>query len=155
MNLENIYKRIRIFFQSNEATRPTRTRGEASFDDQSAIKCVRNYVDLLWKEIDERLVYFDKDGSTNLSEAPAEGIFSIIDHIIEYKPSLSVQNMIRLCRIVKEGPRPGSRTATLTTRNCFENWPSDTDRTRGNFITREYNHRLRITSPTVTKCNKR
>ena len=140
MNLENIYKRIRIFFQSNEATRPTRTRGEASFDDQSAIKCVRNYVDLLWKEIDERLVYFDKDGSTNWSEAPAEGIFSIIDHIIEYKPSLSVQNMIRLCRIVKEGPPPGSRTATLTTRNCFENWPSGTDRTRGNFITREYNH---------------
>ena len=72
---------------------------------------MRKYVDKLWKGIQERLAYFDKDGSTCCSEAPAEGIFSILAYITENRASLTPGHLSKLCRVVKEGPTPGTLKA--------------------------------------------
>ena len=58
-----------------EESRGTRTRSESSFDKDTLLSIVANYIDNLWEGIEERLQYFDSDGTTSWSEAPAEGVF--------------------------------------------------------------------------------
>ena len=73
------------------------------------------YIDDLWEGVKERLGHFDREGPTAWSEAPAEGVFSILSYICEHKPSLKLSNITKLCRIVKEGPPPGSQRAEEVT----------------------------------------
>ena len=86
---------------------------------------MRKYVDKLWKGIQERLAYFDKDGSTCCSEAPAEGIFSILAYITENRASLTPGHLSKLCRVVKEGPTPGTLKAANLTKRALGKWPSE------------------------------
>ena len=53
-------------------------------------KCnwIQNYIDKLWGGIQERLTHFDADGTTAWSEAPAEGIFSILQTIVDHKTAI-------------------------------------------------------------------
>ena len=75
-----------------------RIRSESQFYRQDVVVWMRKYVDILWKGIDESLKYFDKDGSTCWSEAPAEGIFSILAYITENRASLTPSHLSKLCR---------------------------------------------------------
>ena len=85
---------------------------------------MRKYVDKLWKGIQERLAYFDKDGSTCWSEAPAEGIFSILQTIVDHKTAIQLKNLTKLCRIIKEDPKPGSKHAEDITTLSMSKRPS-------------------------------
>ena len=80
---------------------------------------MRGYVESLWEGISKRLDFCDKGGTTTWSEAPAEGIFSILSYIIENKPGLSVEHMFQLCRIVKEGPAPATKAAVNISKKAF------------------------------------
>ena len=82
-------------------------------------------MNLLWKGIEKRLNYFDKDGSTCWSEAPAEGIFSILAYITENRASLTPSHLTKICRVVKEGPNPGTLKAAALTKRALEKWPSE------------------------------
>ena len=128
------------------------SRKEGTVDIRSVLAWIEKYVHSLWHNISKRLPFFDKEGTTNWSEAPAEGIFSVLDYIIEHKPSLSVANMISICRIVKEGPAPGTKSATLLTKRAIDSWPVN-KRDRGNFISMKYMNR--VTSSTVITEMKR
>ena len=78
-------------------------------------------------------------------EAPAEGIFSILGYIVEHKPSLTVRHMVELSRVVKEGPRPGTKDAVRLTKMVLSKWPS----THGfRFTNNSYMHG--ITSSTIS-----
>ena len=136
-------------FMVSEIKRPTRTRGEKAVGKKSILAWLRKYIDGLWKGISERLCFFDKDGTTNWSEAPAEGVFSILSYIIEHKPSLSVEHMIMLCRIVKEGPSPATKPAVAITKRALGNWQSSSSNAKGHFVSQKY--MIRMTSPTVQK----
>ena len=50
------------------------------FDESKVFNWIQNYIDKLWRGIQERLTHFDADGTTAWSEAPAEGIFSILQN---------------------------------------------------------------------------
>ena len=69
--------------------------------------------------ISKRLKFADQHGITWWSEAPAEGIFSILWYIIEHKPSLSAKHMIELTIIEKEGPLPASNSAASLTNKLY------------------------------------
>ena len=75
-------------YDTREEQRPSRTRSEGSFSEKNTLPVLQDYVEDLWQGIEDRLTHFDSDGSTGWSEAPAEGIFSILDYIIEHKPFL-------------------------------------------------------------------
>ena len=96
--------------------------------------------------VDERLKYFDKDGSTRWSEAPAEGIFSILAYITENRASLTPRHLSKLCRVIKEGPKPGSNFANSIVKDCIRDWPSAFG---PRFTTNDY--MKKITSSTVAK----
>ena len=68
-------------FLDTEESRGTRTRSESSFEKDTLLSIVANYIDDLWEGIEERLQYFDSDGTTSWSEAPAEEVFSILDYL--------------------------------------------------------------------------
>ena len=70
------------------------------------------------------LTHFDKDGTICWSEAPSEGIFSILGYIVEHKPMLTVKHMLELSRVVKEGPRPGTKSAVKLTKRALNGLPS-------------------------------
>ena len=69
---------------------------------------IQNYIDKLWRGIQERLTHFDADGTTAWSEAPAEGIFSILQncntveksyktlHNNKRRPQNQGQNMLKI-----------------------------------------------------------
>ena len=135
---------------TREESRPTRSRNEEKFTNVGAKEILEKYVDNYWNGVKERLTHFDKDGTTSWSEAPSESIFSTLGYIVDHKPSLTYKHMISLCRVVKEGPPPGSTSALDTTKRALENWPAEDGIkfTTGNFI-----HGL--TSSTVAKITKR
>ena len=137
-------------YELEEIIRPTRTRSESSFSKGHIIDWIKEYVHLLWTGIQERLKYFDKDGTTCWSEAPAEGVFSILGYIVEQRASLTVNHMTKLCRVVKEGPPPGTKKASDLAKRAMCKWPS----LHGSrFTTNSYMHG--ITSSTVsTAMNK-
>ena len=85
---------------------------------------IDKYVEELWNGILKRLQHFDSGGTTAWSEAPAEGIFSILQNICDHKSSIKLSNLTKLCRIVKEGPPPGSKDASYMTKQSINKWPS-------------------------------
>ena len=143
-------KRKASDFIVSENKRPTRTRSEKTVDKQFILAWLRKYIDSLWVGIVDRLSFFDKDGTTNWSEAPAEGVFSILSYIIEHKPSLSVDHIIMLCRIVKEGPPPATIPAVALTKRALGNWQSSSSSAKSHFVSQKY--MIKMTSTTVQKC---
>ena len=85
---------------------------------------MEQYIDELWEGINESLDHFDADGSTAWSEAPAEGIFSVMQDICDHKQSIKLTNLTKLCRVNKEGPQPGSKRAAELTQKSVDMWPS-------------------------------
>ena len=132
-----------------EESRPKRSRSEEKFKNEDACTMLETYVQVYWNGVEERLTHFDKDGTTSWSEAPSESIFSILGYIIEHKPSLTFKNMIQLCRVVKEGPTPGSTAAIEITKKAIANWPAK-DGIR--FTSNNYFHG--VTSSTVANITK-
>lgn len=122
--LKKYVKKHQDFFQEIEEARGTRTRSENLFTKETAFNWISDYIDKLWLGISERLKHFDSDGSTAWSEAPAEGIFSIMQNICDHKNSIKLSNLTKLCRIIKEGPPPGSQPASWIIQNSIEKWPS-------------------------------
>ena len=119
-NADDIYDHDSLEIIKKQA----KTRKQHTFGIDSVIDISTKYTNTLWDEIKNRLEYFDKDGPTRWSEAPSEGIFSILDAIVDYKPSLTFKHMISLCRVVKEGPAVCSKEANVLVKDCMENWPA-------------------------------
>ena len=71
--------------------------------------------------------------------------FSILGHIVEHRPSLTPNHLAKICRIVKEGPAPGTKKAEALTKKALRRWPSQHGR---RFTTNSFMHG--ITSSTVT-----
>ena len=73
--LNKIINSHKDLYDLNEEERSTRTRAEGSFEKKDMIDWMKKYVEFLWDGIMKRITFFDKDGSTCWSEAPAEGVF--------------------------------------------------------------------------------
>ena len=58
-------------------------------------------------------------------QRPAEGIFSILAYITENRASLTPGHLSKLCRVVKEGPTPGTLKAANLTKRALGKWPSE------------------------------
>ena len=98
--LQSYVKKHQYFFLEIENQRSTRTRSEDIFSKEMVFNCLDKYVKELWNGILERLKYFDSDGTTAWSEAPAEGIFSILQNICDHKSSIKLSNLTKLYRIL-------------------------------------------------------
>ena len=146
MNEVRKYLQKHPTFFSKESPRHTRTRSEGEFQINLAFDWIQNYIDKLWLGIEERLTHFDSDGTTSWSEAPAEGFFSILQTIVDHKTAIKLSNLTKLCRIVKEGPKPGTNKASEIRNKSMSEWPS---RYGLKFATNSF--MKRTTSATVSK----
>lgn len=146
-----VTKKLNVYL-FKEDKRPSKTRNEAKFDKSSILNSLESYINSLWEGIEKRLAHFDHDGSTNWSEAPAEGIFSILSYIVEHKPRLTVKHMFELCRIVKEAPAPATKAAVDISKKAINKWQEEVNRTV-TFVSERSLH-LASTSSTIAKILK-
>ena len=65
--------------------------------------------------------------------------------IVEHRPSLTPNHLAKICRIVKEGPAPGTKKAEALRKKALRRWPSQHGR---RFTTNSFMHC--ITSSTAT-----
>ena len=61
---------------------------------------------------------------TSYSEAPAEGIFSVIEKIVQSRESLSIENLNALARIRIEGPGVATTQAYQLSKDALAMWNS-------------------------------
>ena len=100
-----------------------RTRGQRNetFDDITNV--VSNFIDNFWMCVQTRMSFTNTDCEiTSFSEAPAESFFSKWQFIIDHRPSLSVDNIISLCRIMLEGPDPSTEISHDLTKKALSLW---------------------------------
>ena len=78
-------------FLDAEESRGTVTRSESSFDKvKDTLLCIAaNYIDNLWEGIEERLQYFDSDGTTSWSETQLREFFFLFWTLFVKKKHLS------------------------------------------------------------------
>ena len=100
------------------------TRNEANCDIQSMTDHLKNYVDILFAEIADRMEHSDKDGTTAWSEAPAESIFSVFKMVLQGRQSLSVGHTVALCRLVTNGPDPATVEAEELMKTAADEYPA-------------------------------
>ena len=106
----------------------------------SLLISLKYYINSLWSGVKERFNHFDIDGSSCWSEAPAEAVFSILDYIVNYKRSLTFEHMIQLCRVIKEGPSPGTIKAQNLTKLALSKWPFQKSTGNVRFATSKFIH---------------
>ena len=111
-------KHLRSFLEKNkdlfslpkdmaQSFKGTRSNSIKSIEDIIfyQIVSVNNFIRNFWGGIQKRLKYTDLDqGSTCFSEAPAEGVFSVIEKVIQGRESFGINLIKALTRISLEGP---------------------------------------------------
>ena len=77
-----------------------------------------------WTEFDARRARTDLDNDETgcFSEAPCETFFSIFDRVTQFRPSLKFENVIRLIRIMMEGPEVGTEASHDLIRTAMVNY---------------------------------
>ena len=72
-----------------------------------------------------RCKYTDlSDKPCAFSEAPAEGIFSVYGNVIEGREKLTIDNAVRLTRVVLHGPPPATEESANLSKEALEKFPS-------------------------------
>ena len=100
------------------------TRNELNCSIDGMTNHVLAYTDKLFEEIADRMQHSDTDGTTSWSEAPAESIFSVFKMVLHGRESLSVGHTVALCRLITNGPRPGTVEAEKLMNQAAEKWKS-------------------------------
>ena len=86
------------------------TRNEAQITLNVIEGELERFIEQFWVEFDLRRARTDIDNDETgcFSEAPCETSFSVFDRVTHFRPSLKVENVIRLIRIMMEGPEVGT-----------------------------------------------
>ena len=102
-----------------------RTRGQRQTSLNDLSNMVSTFIDKFWSCVEARMVHTNTDCElTSFSEAPAETFFSKWQFVIDHRPSLLVKHVIGLCRIMLEGPDPGTQVSHDITRKALTLWDS-------------------------------
>ena len=92
---------------------------------QKQKKAVDSYTHHLWKAIRKRLSKTDMTQSPcAFSEAPAEGIFSIMERVKQGRGSLSVKHLVQLSRLAAHGPPASTEAAMHLSKAALKNYKS-------------------------------
>ena len=84
------------------------------FTPSDAKDAVDGYINLLWKCIGKRA----------FSEAPAEGIFSIMDRVKKGRESLTIKHLVALTRLAAHGPPASTEAAAHLAHQALKNYKS-------------------------------
>ena len=106
---EYLQKNGELFRKPDAFDRVTRSDAFTAVD---AKKVADRYSEQLWKGIKKRLKFTDLSNSPcSYSEAPAEGIFSVLSRVSNGRESATIEHLVALTRIAVHGP-PASTEAS-------------------------------------------
>ena len=100
------------------------TRNEALITIDVIENELERFIDQFWAEFDARRARTDLDNDETgcFSEAPCETFFSMFDRVTQFRPSLKFENVIRLIRIMMEGPEVGTEASHDLIRTAMVNY---------------------------------
>ena len=87
------------------------TRRESRTNIESLVTMLNFFIDKLWEGITARFIHSDLEANSCWSEAPAESIFSVYKLAITGRQSLTLSHITSLCRLITDGPNPGTVAA--------------------------------------------
>ena len=87
---------------------------------------LERFIEQFWVEFGARRARTDLDNDETgcFSEAPCETYFSMFDRVTHFRPSLNFENVIRLIRIMMEGPEVGTEASHDLIRQAMVNYRS-------------------------------
>ena len=103
---------------------PTGRNRQANISLTSIETSLEHFIEKLWNEFQNRTARTDLTSvdCSCFSEAPCESFFSKWGNIVETRPSLTVENIVRLIRIQLEGPYPGTDDAHKLMKTAMEHY---------------------------------
>ena len=116
-------KHLCHFFSKNESIlsiptdfeklfKQTRNMQEKDGIINTQVNTVSTFISNFWGEVASRCKIAGLEvGPTSYSEAPAEGVFSVIESVMSGREKLSLQYVEALTRVALEGPRPSTKKA--------------------------------------------
>lgn len=106
---EYVQKNKELFKLQQSYDRNTRSN---PFTPSEAKGAVDSYINLLWKCIWKRVKKTDLSNSPcAFSEAPAEGIFSVMERVKNGRESLTIDHLVALTRLAAHGPPASTEAA--------------------------------------------
>lgn len=87
------------------------TRNEAQITLNVIEGELERFIEQFWVELRRVRTDIDNDETGCFSEAPCETFFSVFDRVTHFRPSLKVENVIRLIRIMMVGPEVGTEAS--------------------------------------------
>ena len=115
----------------------TRREKKLTFDVLYGV--ISSFIVKFWVNVESRLSYTDIDCNlTSFSEAPAESFFSKWAFITDHRPSLKPVNVVSLCRVMLDGPDPGTQDSHDLTKRATERWSSKYKTDRELFVTKTW-----------------
>ena len=102
------------------------TRNEALITIDVIENELERFIEQFWVEFGARRARTDLDNDETgcFSEAPCETYFSMFDRVTHFRPSLNFENVIRLIRIMMEGPEVGTEASHDLIRQAMVNYRS-------------------------------
>ena len=84
---------------------------------------INTFISRFWEGISKRTELTDLDhGSTSFSEAPAEGVFSVIENVLGGRESLELDSIEALTRVALEGPGVATMEGYDLSKEALELW---------------------------------
>ena len=84
---------------------------------------VSGYITRFWEAIQKRTKHAGlESGATCFSEAPAEGVFSVIENVIKGREDLSLECIESLTRIGMEGPGVATKEGYDLSKRALQMW---------------------------------
>ena len=79
---------------------------------KTCVQCLKTFINSFWSEVADRTAFAGLEtGPTSYSEAPAEGVFSVIEYVMTGREKLSLKHVEALTRISLEGPKASNKKA--------------------------------------------
>ena len=116
-------KHLQMFFDKNEDVlklpadfdllfKNTRSMKDPMSVIKTCVQCLKTFINSFWSEVADRTAFAGLEtGPTSYSEAPAEGVFSVIEYVMTGREKLSLKHVEALTRISLEGPKASTKKA--------------------------------------------
>ena len=113
-----------LYITTDEAPTAARTRQQDESSPETLKLSLLKFIDKLWEGVVDRFKHNNNlaDSTTCWSEAPAESIFSTWQFVIDHRASLTTLHTEALCRIIRDGPKPATKSAEILMSRAANNW---------------------------------
>ena len=134
IRLHNFHQQICNFMEKHKdslslpddldrSMKDTRSKPEINDLIEQQVNHVRRFISMFWDGVQSRIAQTDiSPGNTSFSEAPAEGVFSVIERVMEGRSCLELNVVEAITRVVLEGPAVATTEGYNLSKEALSKW---------------------------------